>query len=69
MAAFPERIHWEGADYEKAKPHLHIKDPASAKQEEQFYKDAKLASTAKGEAMIGIAVKWVAEQLLRGIAA
>jgi creatinine amidohydrolase len=63
MAAFPERIHWEGVDYEKAKSSLHIKDPASAKQEEQFAKDAKLASTAKGEAMIAIAVKWVADQL------
>ena len=69
MAAFPERVHWEGVDYEKAKRSLHIQDPASAKQEEQFYKDAKLASTAKGEAMIGIAVKWVAEQLRRTIVA
>ena len=69
MAAFPERVHWEGVDYEKAKRSLHIQDPASAKQEEQFYKDAKLASTAKGEAMIGIAVKWVAEQLRRSIVA
>ncbi|MCW5980310.1 MAG: creatininase family protein [Bryobacteraceae bacterium] len=68
MAAFPERIHWEGVDYEKAKPHLHIKDPASARQEEQFYKEAKLASTAKGEAMIGIAVNWVAERLRQMIA-
>jgi len=68
MAAFPERVHWEGVDYEKAKPRLHILDPASAKQEEQFYKDAKLATTAKGEAMIGIAVKWVAEQLRLSIA-
>jgi len=63
MAAVPERVHWEGVDYEKAKSSLHIKDPASAKQEEQFAKDAKLASTAKGEAMIAIAVKWVADQL------
>jgi creatinine amidohydrolase len=69
MAAFPERVHWESVDYEKAKPHLHIQDPASAKQEEQFYKDAKLATTAKGEAMIGIAVKWVAEQLRLSMAA
>ncbi len=67
MAAFPERVHWERVDYEKAKRSLHVQDPASAKQEEQFYKDAKLASTAKGEAMIGIAVKWVAEQLRRSI--
>jgi creatinine amidohydrolase len=69
MAAFPERVHWEGVDYEKAKSRLHILDPASAKQEEQFAKDAKLASTVKGEAMIDIAVKWVAEQLRRSIAA
>src|SRR5262245_34352015 len=68
MAAFPERGHWEGVDYEKAKPRLHIKDPASAEQEEQFAKDARLATTAKGEAMIAIAVKWVAEQLRRSMA-
>ncbi|HYM10782.1 MAG TPA: creatininase family protein [Bryobacterales bacterium] len=63
MAAFPERVHWEGVDYEKIKPHLHIKNPDSAKQEEEFAHEAKLASTAKGEAMIGIAVNWVTEQL------
>jgi creatinine amidohydrolase len=66
MAAFPERIHWEDVDYEKIKPHLHIKDPKSAIQEEEFAKEAKLATTAKGEAMINIAVKWTAERL-RGI--
>ena len=63
MAAFPERIHWEGVDYEKIKPHLHIKDPKSAEQEEQFAREAKLAATAKGEAMIDIAVKWTAGRL------
>ena len=63
MAAFPERVHWEGVDYEKAKPLLHIKDPASAKEEEKFAREAKLASTAKGEAMIAIAMNWVADQL------
>jgi len=63
MAAFPQRIHWEGVDYARIKPLLHIKDPASAKQEEEFAQEAKLASTAKGEAMIGIAVKWTAERL------
>lgn len=63
MAAFPERIHWEGVDYEKIKPQLHIKDPASAKQEEEFAHEAKMASTAKGEAMITIAVNYVAQQL------
>jgi creatinine amidohydrolase/Fe(II)-dependent formamide hydrolase-like protein len=68
MAAFPERIHWEGVDYEKAKAHLHIKDPASARAEEEFAREAKLASKAKGEAMLTIAVNWVAERLRRMIA-
>jgi creatinine amidohydrolase len=63
MAAFPERVHWEGVDYEKAKASLHIKDPKSAEQEEEFAREAKLASTAKGEAMIDIAVKWTAGRL------
>jgi len=69
MAAFPQRVHWEGVDYARIKPLLHIKDPASAVQEEQFAKEAKLATTAKGEAMIGIAVKWTAERLRRMIQA
>jgi creatinine amidohydrolase len=63
MAAFPERIHWEGVDYEKAKARLRIKDPASARAEEEFAREAKLASKAKGEAMLKIAVDWVAERL------
>jgi len=69
MAAFPQRLHWEDVDYEKAKARLHIKDPASAAQEEQFAKDARLASTAKGEAMIAIAVKFVSDRLHSVIAA
>lgn len=68
MAAFPERIHWEGVDYEKAKAALHIKDPTSARQEEQYAREAKLATTAKGEAMIAIAVNWVAKRLREMIA-
>jgi hypothetical protein len=63
MAAFPQRIHWEGVDYEKIKPLLHIKDPKSASDEELFAREAKLATTAKGEAMIDIAVKWTAERM------
>ena len=63
MAAFPQRVHWEGVDYARIKPQLHIKEPASATQEEEFAREAKLATTAKGEAMIGIAVKWTAERL------
>jgi hypothetical protein len=56
-------VHWEGVDYARTKPLLHIKDPASAAQEEEFAREAKLATTTKGEAMIGIAVKWTAERL------
>jgi creatinine amidohydrolase len=67
MAAFPQRIHWEGVDYAEAKKHLNIKDPASRREEEEFAREAKLASTAKGEAMIGIAVDWTAERLRRMI--
>ena len=63
MAAFPQRIHWEGVDYAKAKRLLHIKDPQSAVQEEEFASEAKMASPAKGEAMIDIAVKWTADRL------
>ncbi len=63
MAAFPERIHWEGVDYEKAKTRLRIASPASAKEDEQFHHEAKLAATWKGEAMIRIAVHWAAERL------
>jgi len=45
---FPQRIHWEGVDYQKIKPLLHIKDPKSAADEEQFAKEAKLATTGEG---------------------
>ncbi len=69
MAAFPERVHWEGVDYAKAKTKLKIKEAASAIQDEEFARDAKLASTAKGEAMIDIAVKWTANRLRQLIAA
>ena len=68
MAAFPQRIHWEGVDYDRVKGKLGIKDPASAKQEEEFAREAKLATTAKGEVMIAIAVEWVAARLRAMIA-
>ncbi|MBK9168356.1 MAG: hypothetical protein IPM24_12925 [Bryobacterales bacterium] len=56
-------------DYAKAKPRLGIKTPASAEQDERFAREAKLASTAKGEAMIGIAVEFAANRLRQMIAA
>lgn len=69
MAAFPERIHWEGVDYEKAKPRLGIKTPEAAKQDEEFFKEARLATTAKGEAMIKIAVEWGVRRMREILAA
>jgi len=63
MAAFPEYVRWEGVDYARVKGRLGIKDPQSAVQDEEFARDARLAATWKGEAMIGIAVQWTAERL------
>jgi creatinine amidohydrolase len=68
MAAFPERVRWEGVDYEKVKGRLNIKDPKSAADDEMFHNDAKLSATAKGEAMISIAVAWTADVLRQMIA-
>lgn len=67
MAAFPERVRWEGVDYGKVKGKLGIKDPKSAVQDEEFAQDAKLAAAWKGEAMIDIAVKWTAARLRKMI--
>ena len=63
MAAFPERVRWDGVDYDRIKPHLNIKDPKSAIQDEEFAREAKLATVAKGQAMIDIAVNWTAARL------
>jgi creatinine amidohydrolase len=68
MAAFPQRVRWEGVDYDKVKGRLNIQDPKSAEQEERFARDAKLASTEKGEAMISIAVNWTADVLRQMLA-
>jgi len=67
LAAFPQRVHWEGVDYQKAKPRLGIRDPKSAREDEQFAREARLATAAKGEALIAIAVDWVIAQLRRMI--
>ena len=68
MAAFPERVRWEGVDYAKVKGRLNIKEPQSAVDDEQFHNDAKLSATAKGKAMISIAVNWTADVLRQMIA-
>ena len=68
LAAFPERVRWEGVDYAAAKRSLRIREPRSAEQDEQFHHDAKVAGAAKGEAMISIAVNWTADMLRQMIA-
>lgn len=68
LAAFPQRVHWDDVDYEKAKPRLGIRDPQAAREDEQFAREARLATAAKGEALIAIAVDWVVGQLRRMIA-
>ncbi len=61
LAAFPERIHREGVDYEKVR--LALKDPEDAKNDRSFYYDSLRATPEKGEAMIRIAVDWVAAKV------
>jgi creatinine amidohydrolase len=66
LAAFPERVHREGIDYEKV--HLALKDPQDAKEDRSFYYDSLRATSEKGEALIQIAVDWVANRLRAMIA-
>lgn len=65
LAAFPERVHREGVDYSKVK--LNLKSPKDAEDDRTCYRDSLLATTEKGEALIRIAVDWVAEKLRRMI--
>lgn len=67
LAAFPERIHRDGVDYEKVK--LNLKDPQDAAADRRYYYESLKARAEKGEALIRIAVDWVADQLRRMIAA
>jgi len=61
LAAFPERVHREGVDYEKLK--LALKDPEDARNDRKFYYDSLLARAEKGEVLIRLAVDWVAARL------
>jgi len=65
LAAFPERIHRDGVDYEKVK--LNLKDPKDAADDRRYYYDSLKARAEKGEAMIRIAVDWVAGRIRRMI--
>lgn len=64
LAAFPERVHRDGVEYDKARLDL---DPAEAKMDRRHYQNSLLARREKGEALIRIAVDWVAARLLKMI--
>jgi creatinine amidohydrolase len=61
LAAFPERVHRVGVDYDKVK--LQLKDAQDAKDDRAYYQESLLATAEKGEALIRIAVDWVAERV------
>ena len=61
LAAFPERVHREGVDYSKVK--LNLKNAEDASQDRKFYEESLLATAAKGEALIRIAVDWTADKI------
>lgn len=61
LAAFPERVEWEGVDYDRAR--LTISVPERATQDRAFHEEAGLATAAKGEVMIAAAVEWTIAQL------
>lgn len=61
LAAFPERIHRDGVDYERIK--LNLKDAKDAADDRRYYSDSLKARAEKGEALIRIAVDWVAGRL------
>ncbi len=61
LAAFPERIHRDGVDYEKVK--LSLKDQKDAADDRRYYFDSLKARAEKGEALIRIAEDWVAARL------
>ena len=61
LAAFPSHVHWEGVDYNRAK--LTISNPEQVQKDRDFHEEAKLATAETGQAMIDIAVTWVAEKM------
>jgi creatinine amidohydrolase len=61
LAAFPERVHREGVDYSRVK--LNLKSPKDAEEDRIYYRDSLLATAEKGEALIRVAVDWVAEKI------
>jgi creatinine amidohydrolase/Fe(II)-dependent formamide hydrolase-like protein len=65
LAAFPERVRREGVDYSKLK--LNLKSAKDAEEDRTYYRNSLPANAEKGEALIHIAVDWVAEKVSRMI--
>jgi creatinine amidohydrolase/Fe(II)-dependent formamide hydrolase-like protein len=61
LAAFPERVEWAGVDYDRAR--LTFATPEHARADRTLFEEAKLATAAKGAAMIDAAVTWTIERL------
>jgi creatinine amidohydrolase len=62
MAAFPENIHWEGVDYDKA--NLNIKSESYGPRDPVYFRDGRDHSTPeKGRAMADVAIKWVGNKM------
>lgn len=61
LAAFAENVDWNGVDYDSAK--LTISDSGQATADREYHHQAKLATAEKGQAMIDVAVAWVAERM------
>jgi creatinine amidohydrolase len=61
LAAFPQRVRWEGVDYDRAR--LTISLPERATQDRALHEEAKLATAAKGQVMIDAAVAWTVDRL------
>ena len=62
MAAFPENVHWDQVDYEKA--NLKISSESYAKEDPEAHVAAHdLATGAKGRIMIADALTWVSDKM------
>jgi creatinine amidohydrolase len=62
LTAFPERVRYQGIDHDKAPLNLNEKD---RKWDKDTFEESKLATPEKGEKIIGHAVNWVADKLLK----
>jgi creatinine amidohydrolase len=64
LAAFPERVRYQGVNHDKAKLKLTAQE---RKMDKDFYEESLLATREKGEKIINHSVLWVAEKLMKMI--